>query len=117
MAYTYNPNTHDSVGEQAKLSSKLLHSFLSDITNSLDGQVQPVTDFIGNVPIDKAIVQLHSLTGYDVHFPDDFLWDSEYRICLQVNDSLTDDDLDLFAKTYETTDAFNCYQTQLNFAL
>ena len=73
MAYTYNPNTHYSVGEQAKLSSALMDSFWFNIAHSLKGEVKPVTDFTGILPIEKIIVQLHGFTGFDVYCPDDFL--------------------------------------------
>ena len=106
MAYTYNPNTHYSVGDQAKLSSALMASFWFNRAHSLKGKVKPVTDFTGIIPIEKVVVQLEGFTGFDVHFPDDFLRDSEYRINLQANESLTADDLDRIAYTYETTDAF-----------
>ena len=120
MAYTYNPNTHYLVGEQPKLSGALMDSYWSNIANALKGKQakpKPVKDFTGIIPIEKVIVQLDGFTGFDVHFPDDFLQDSEYRIKMQVNESLTADDLDHIAKTYETTDAFNFYQNQHNFAV
>ena len=59
MAYTYNLNTHYSVGKQAKLSSALIDLFVSNIAHSLKGQVDPVTDFTGILSINKVIVQFN----------------------------------------------------------
>ena len=95
MTYAYNLSTHHLVGAQVKSTA----------------------DLTGIQHINGMTVQLDNLTSFDVRLAYDNLRDSEYRVDQRVNDSLTTDDLNHIAKTFETTEVFYFYQNQLNFVV
>ena len=128
MAFIYNPNTHNPIGDtHASMVLTLRLSSQHTIEDQLLLRKVKKNNVNEIIPVNTIVIQAKEQSKFNVNFPNDFLRDYKISLSLDREDlrSLTDanigssneETIDKLATDYEKKDGFTFYQNQLNFAV